>query len=294
MEVQCPQCQSKFQLPDAVVRPNVKLRCSVCQHIFRYQEPSSAGADTFSSAAPQEAPSSFAENSFSGMEGGAQQTSSGSHGGGNTGGGGLDDFSLDGPAPSLDKDPPEGKKKSKLFLILMILLLCAAGAGGGWWYMEMYKPEAEQAAQGAGQGSSLTSEDASAASVSKITMHGVRQYYVKNEKVGSIFVVEGVVTNEFPVAKDLIEVEGALYDANKAVLVSKKQWAGTTPSLFQLQVLGEEELESFLNNEIEILTKNTNVPPQGEVPFMVVFYNPPANVAEFGVRVISSKDVQAQ
>ncbi len=291
MEVQCPQCQSKFQLPDAVVRPNVKLRCSVCQHIFRYQEPSLASADTLANAAPQEAPSSLAESSFSGMEGGAQQTFSG---GSDSGGGSLDDFSLDGPAPSLDKPPTEKKKKSKLFLSLMILLLCAVGAGGGWWYMKIYKPEAEQAVQGAGQSSNLASTDASAESASRITMHGVRQYYVKNEKVGSIFVVEGVVTNEFPVAKDLIEVEGALYDSNKAVLVSKKQWAGTTPSLFQLQVLGEEELESFLNNEIEILTKNTNVPPQGEVPFMVVFYNPPANVAEFGVRVVSAKDVKAQ
>jgi len=56
-----------------------------------------------------------------------------------------------------------------------------------------------------------------------------------------------------------------------------------------LQVLGEQELETALNNKIEILTNNTNVPPGGEVPFMVVFYNPPASVAEFGVKVVEAR-----
>ena len=60
-------------------------------------------------------------------------------------------------------------------------------------------------------------------------------------------------------------------------------------SLFQLQVLGEQELEQALANKIDIMATNTNVLPGGEVPFMVVFYSPPDNAAEYGVKVIDAR-----
>jgi translation elongation factor EF-G len=59
--------------------------------------------------------------------------------------------------------------------------------------------------------------------------------------------------------------------------------------LFQLQVLGEQDIEQALANKIDIMATNTNVLPGGEVPFMVVFYSPPDNAAEFGVKVIDAK-----
>ncbi len=257
MEVQCPQCQSRFHLPDAVVRPNVKLRCSVCQHVFRYEAP----------AAVASAPASQASMAPSSDDGGG--------------------FNLDETVSGDAKPEKGGKKKPKLLMILLLVVVCAAGGAGGWWYMQ----------QSGASGTSGASPEALAEiskSVELMTMRNVRQYYVKNEKIGDIFVVEGKVVNEFPVPKELIEVEAAIYAVDKTVLMAKKQLAGTALSLFQLQVLGEDELESFLHNEIEILTKNTNVPTGGEVPFMLLFYNPPANVAEFGVKILSAKDVKAE
>ena len=47
---------------------------------------------------------------------------------------------------------------------------------------------------------------------------------------------------------------------------------------------------SFLNNKVELLANNTNIPPGGEVPFMILFYDPPENVAEFGVKIVDVKD----
>ncbi len=244
MEVQCPKCQSRFHLPDSVLRPNVKLRCSVCQNIFQYTGPT-----------PNEAPA-------------PSQSSD------------LDDFSIDN-APVKDKEKPKGKS-GKIITSLLVLLMCIGGGGAVWWYM-FKEPQ-----------KTTVSDAEIAKSVEFLTMRDVRQYYVVNEKVGDIFVVEGKVLNEFPTAKELIEVEAAIYAPNKSVLMSKKQLAGTALSLFQLQVLGEDELESFLHNEIEILTKNTNVPKGGEVPFMLLFYNPPPEVAEFGVKVLTAKDAKKQ
>ncbi len=269
MEVQCPNCQSKFHLPDAAVRPNAKLRCSVCQNVFRY------GATPTSAAVEEPAPTPVASppptpEPQSAMPAAAAVS-------------GADDLNLDsGAIPGGDSDKPSGGKKSKLIISILVLLLCIGGGAGGWWYMNMQKQAPASLSEGISP------------SVELMTMSHVRQYYVKNEKIGDIFVVEGNVINKFPVPKELIEVEAAIYASDKTVLKAKKQLAGTSLSLFQLQVLGEDELETFLNNEIEILTKNTNVPPDGVVPFMVLFYNPPSQVSEFGVKILSAKDVKAQ
>ncbi len=247
MEVQCPSCASRFHLPDTVLKPRVKLRCSVCKHVFTYEKPhDSSNAQQFDAA-----PSA-----------------------GN-------DLNLDsamGEAPASTAAP---KKKTRNILLVLCVILLACG-GGAWWYVQnMLQVPVDNVAQ--------VAQD-----VKLMTMRNVRQYYVENEKVGPIFVVEGRVVNEFPVPKELIEVEAAVYGKDKNALVTKTQLAGTALSLFQLQVLEKEELESFLNNQIEILTKNTNVPSGGEVPFMILFYNPPADVAEFGVKIVSAKDVEAE
>ena len=112
--------------------------------------------------------------------------------------------------------------------------------------------------------------------------------------MGRGFVIEGKVVNEFPEPKELVTVEAAIYDKDKKTLATKKQLGGVQLSLFQLQVLSEKEMESFLNNKVEILTNNTNVPRGGEVPFMVLFYAPPEGVAEFGVRIVDVKDMPVQ
>lgn len=36
MEVKCPHCTSRFNLPDNLAKPGVKLRCSVCKAVFPF------------------------------------------------------------------------------------------------------------------------------------------------------------------------------------------------------------------------------------------------------------------
>ena len=227
MEIKCPNCASRFNLPDQLAKPGVKLRCSVCRTVFTYEP---------------EVP--LAEQ---------------------------------GPLPDMPI-----KKKLPLLKIALAFVLVLACAGGGWWYYTTKgtaKPQNEQDI---------------AKQVELLTMRNVRQYYVDNEKVGKVFVVEGRVVNEFPQPKELITIEAAIYDKDKKPLAVKKQLGGVQLSLFQLQVLSEKEMESFLNNKVEILTNNTNVMRGGEVPFMVLFYAPPESVAEFGVRIVDARDVPDQ
>ncbi len=227
MEIKCPNCGSRFNLPDQLAKPGVKLRCSVCKTVFTYEP---------------EVP--LAEQ-----------------------------------GPLLEMPI---KKKLPLVKLALILVLVLACAGGGWYYYSL-KSAAMQ-----------PNEQEIAKQIKLLTMRNVRQYYVDNEKVGKVFVIEGRVINEFPQPKELITVEGQIYDKDMKTLAVKKQLGGVQLSLFQLQVLSEKEMESFLNNKVEILTNNTNVPRGGEVPFMVLFYAPPKGVAEFGVKIVDARDVAEQ
>jgi hypothetical protein len=178
------------------------------------------------------------------------------------------------------------RSKKMLFFCLLALAVLGGAAGGGLWYYWKGKtgniPTAPLSATPLAQ------------KVEKLSMRNVRQYYVTNEKIGAISVIEGKVINGFPTPKELIEVEAALYGQDKSPLVSKKQFAGTSLSLFQLQVLGEKELEAFINNKLDVLTNNTNIPPGGEVPFMVLFYTPPPTVMEFGVKIVDVRDPEVK
>ncbi|MBB5142726.1 putative Zn finger-like uncharacterized protein [Desulfovibrio intestinalis] len=229
MEVRCPNCSSRFNLPEQFAKPGVKLRCTVCKTVFAYDP--------------------------------------------------AEQLATQGPLPDM---PVKGR--SRLGKILAVLLLVLACAGGGYWYFKYFATTTD----------TPPSEQELAKKVELLTMRNVRQYYVDNEKVGKVFVIEGKVVNEFPDPKELISVEAAIYDKDKKALATKKQMGGVQLSLFQLQVLSEKEMESFLNNKVEILTNNTNVPRGGEVPFMVLFYGPPEGIAEFGVRIVDVKDVPAQ
>lgn len=231
MEVSCPKCSSRFNLPDSAAKDGIKLRCSVCANVFALE---------FSGKTKQSAKDS-------------------------------------GRAASGKKS----KKKLAILggLALFLLCLCVSLL---WQFV--FK----------GDGEKTPTDLELAQKVKLLTMRNVRQYIVDNEKIGKVFVIEGKVVNEFPETKELIAVEGAIYGRDKRIIATKKQRCGTQLSLFQLQVLSEKEMEAFLNNKIEILTNNTNLKQGAEVAFMVLFYAPPEDVSEFGVRIVDVHDVSAE
>jgi len=274
MHVTCPNCSTKYNLPDSMFKPGAKARCTVCKHMFPL-----AGEK----ATPRHEEPARSRDDDSSLEDILGSPDSG--------------FDLDAPAQkkSKGKTKDKGKGKSKVGLVVVLLVVLLAGAGAGVYFtmpdlfgkLGLFGNATAEAPKTSANGSDeVTVTD----NIKNLALRNVRQYYQPNEKVGQLFVVEGKVVNNFNVPKELVKVEVTLFDTNNVTITSKQQYCGITVSLFQLQVLGQQELESALNNKIEILTNNTNIPPGGEVPFMVVFYNPPASVSEFGVKVIEAKD----
>ena len=305
MNVTCPQCHTVYRLPDDKVKTGVKLRCSVCRHIFALpsdERPTPSDR--------QELSLDDGERKIA-VDGGRMEKSSPDYGSGELsldGGPSSSGLSLavdDEPKPRATErravqglrldgagsaesfgglDMPR-KRRSPLSGIFM-LLVCAALGGGGWW-MWQNTPYLDGLKGLIAPYIGLEMADASdpLSLVSKLELRDVRQYQIKNEKVGQLIVIEGKVRNNFPTARELIRLEAELYDASGNMLASRQQLAGNSMSSFQLEVLDKEELDKALNNKLDIVEANTNVLPGSEVPFTVVFVEPPAEASDYKVRI---------
>ncbi|MDQ7830910.1 MAG: DUF3426 domain-containing protein [Desulfovibrionaceae bacterium] len=327
MIVTCPNCSSRFRLPDDRIGPDgVKLRCGKCKHVFRLEPPSPAdvrdfdypeddgtafGANVGEAAAPApagsarearpepgRAPDREADSLFA-SETSADQEDAGTP---------RTDFNLD-DISEIDITGKKGKGASSkdvkrrslivaLSLFALVVITLAAvfffdlwpGAKDG---QPPAPPTAEQAkpAEPGKEGEKPAAEKPDeSAKVKDIVLQNVRQYYVTNEKAGQLFVIEGKAVNNFKSQKEMIKLEAALFDEKGNVLLSKDMLGGNTVSLFQLQVMTRQELESALGSQVGVLTNNTNLAPGAETPFMIVFFDPPEAVKEFGVKVVDAKD----
>ncbi|WP_462324596.1 DUF3426 domain-containing protein [Desulfoplanes sp.] len=271
MIVQCPECDTRYNLDDSCIGPEgSKVRCSRCGHIFsvtRSEESIEDTVDDVFSKAP-----SFDDD--------AEEMSS-------------DRDEPHGPSEELESnfanEKPGKKKGRQILLWLVLLVLVLVGVGIGTYY---YAPDLlDNTGSGAFTGTKVEEQKKDADTViPEIGLENVRQYFVKNEKIGQVFVVEGKAVNGFKVPKELIKLRIKLFDDNGSVLESKDFLCGNVVSYFQLQVLNQEELASALSAKVGILTNNTDLKPGTGVPFMVVFPNPPKGLNEFGLETIEAKD----
>ena len=162
-----------------------------------------------------------------------------------------------------------------------------AQAGGG--VAQPAEPDASAEGDGAAGDRGPANQAGAPASIEKLTLQNVRQYFVENKKEGRILVVEGCVRNLFSEPRSAIRVEAVLIGRDKKTVEAKRQTAGAQLSHFQLQVMDKVEMEAALASEADISLTNANVPPGGEVPFMVLFYNPSPDVAEFAAKILEAR-----
>jgi len=307
MIVECPNCKTTFNVDDDLVpEAGIKSRCSVCEHVFPIK-PGGAAAEP---AAPAASDDDFGDDDLGiGDELGAMDAADDDDEApapAKDSGTSLEDddddvglgFDLDGGSK---KEKAGGKDKKKLLVIAAVIVLLLAGGGAGVWFFAPgllpFGPGGDTMAENATApgGEGVAAQDqAQDEAVRDIVLDKVRQYYVDNDKLGRIFVIEGVAVNGFDKSKELITVRARLLDDAENVLDSRELMAGNTLSLFQLQVFDKPDFEQALADKTGIASRNTNVDPGGEVPFMIVFYEPPDAVREFVVDVVSVKDPPGQ
>ncbi|MFP4658448.1 MAG: DUF3426 domain-containing protein [Desulfonatronovibrionaceae bacterium] len=264
MIVECPSCHTRFNLPEDKASPEAKLKCSRCENVFSLEEGTSQGN--------QEQPGEQLVQEFDAEEEWKQDRST------------EDDLSL-------DVDVGEKKVNKKLVWTMILILVLIAGGFAAYFLFPGVGGYVQDMTAGKENAKSITSsEKAGESSIENIHLENVRQYFVSNEKIGQVFVIEGKAVNRFEDPKGLIKLRAVLYDDNGEEVQSKDFFCGNNVSLFQLQVSTQEELESSLNARVGVITNNSHIGSDQSTPFMVAFYSPPDEVKEFGLEVIQAKD----
>jgi hypothetical protein len=121
--------------------------------------------------------------------------------------------------------------------------------------------------------------------IEDVALRDVSQYMVQNEHMGNLLVIEGEAKNESGGSKKGIELQATILDEQGEELRSKEFPCGNSVSLVQLQSFSRQELESAFHSERKGLSKEQPVDRGEAIPFMVVFFSPPENMAEFSLRV---------
>ncbi len=171
-----------------------------------------------------------------------------------------------------EKKRRKGKIGKKVLIVFILLIFVAAGYFGSKYILSIKEKR------------NIKLKD--------VFLEDVKQYFVDNEKIGKLLVIEGKVVNRSKVSKKLIKIRATLYDKKGRVVSRKTLFAGNTLSLYQLQLFSQKEIDDALNSKIGILTKNSNVLPGQSVPFMVVFYNPPNRVSEFTLQITQALTIK--
>lgn len=289
MQVVCPKCKSRFNLPSGI-KPGARLRCSVCMTVF---------------SLPSEESSDYARQ---------PSLSSGT----------LPPLGAS-DVPQSVLPQLEEKKAHHPFLWFLVVVLVLGITGYAAWEFSCdfrgavtnlknkfipvpVQPEGSvnrdeaspviprQAMENATkptetedfQHKTATNEVAQVPSQeqesNKVDLHSlrlekVRQYFVDNEKIGRILVIEGNIVSSKSFLASSVHVEASVIGEDKKTLEKRGQRIGGHLSTLQLQKMGRDELETAMYSELGVDEK------KHEFPFMILFYNPAKTVSEFAVRI---------
>ncbi|SMC22470.1 MJ0042 family finger-like domain-containing protein [Desulfacinum hydrothermale DSM 13146] len=258
MIVSCELCGTKYRLdPSRLRKDRAKVRCSRCGHTFVVKkdaadESSAPAADALSPVPEPE-----------------QET-----------------ISYQRPTPRPVRPQPAAKKKRSLAPVLLGLLVVAGLLAGGAYYYY-----AKFVTGPAPQEEAPTSPTAPPA-VPQVTIEeNIQAYFLENATVGQIFVVQGKVVNEESRPVSFVLLEGKLYTGENQPALVQKAFCGNVLSKEDLMQMDMADVQNaMMNREGKDLT-NVHIPPQGKVPFMIVFYNLPdlEMLKDYSVEVVSAQ-----
>lgn len=255
MIITCPKCNTKYRFKEELLKPEgTKLKCSKCKHIF-----------TFYPEKEKDSKESVNEKKQAKAE---------------------EKIKLSLEEPTIDK---KSSKNIKNIIIALVVIILISGTVGYFYPLISKKIPFLSHKKGLKQ---ISTNATKIESVKKIDLKDIKQYVVDNERIGKILVIEGRAVNRFDKPKELIKIKATLYDSKGTPLAQKTILCGNKLSLFQLQSWTKDHLEKELNSKVGVLMKNTNLQPGMGVDFMVLFYNPPENVSEYGLEVIQAMDVE--
>ena len=327
MVIQCEKCRTKFNLEESLLKnEGSKVRCSFCKHVFVVHPPEQVFTEDFDSIgvsqeeleemlAEEEAEATekdreigfdavfeetledlekletispedlddFAEKEVTATEEALDRTNmkvkslptdiEEEHGGGY---GGETEIAT-------TTSPQERRTRSRFLPIFLVIIFLLTGTAAAiyFWAPELIpdslsflKPVEKQEIIDIG--------------VRRLSFHAVAGSFVDSEKAGKLFVVRGMVKNDYPKSRSFILIKVKILDDKGQVIRVKLAYAGNSFKNEEIKVMSMEEIDKAMKNRYGMGRKNFNVPPGTTIPFMAVFEDLPKNLGEFTVEAASS------
>lgn len=180
------------------------------------------------------------------------------------------------PTPVIKK-----RARTRLLITILLVVLVLAGAVSA---LIVFKPDflpflAKKP---------ISKEQAFDMGNRRLSFKDLNGSFVDSEKAGRLFIVKGMVTNNYPDRRSFIRLRSNILDSKGTVVKSKIVFAGTPVDDTEVLSLSMEEIESRLKDKFGKDKMNTNIDPKSSIPFTVVFNELPEDMSEFTVEAISS------
>ncbi len=191
------------------------------------------------------------------------------------------------PAPSIPSEPPERpvsqapespRARSSAGPVAAVVLGVLLAAGGYFGFTTSGRKTLEGAIPGV---ASLWGGKPTAPTEAKYDLRNVIGYYESGGASKRILVIKGQVANLSGAEKSGIRVHAALLDNTDAVLLQQVVYAGNVLPGETIRKADRETLMKALGNRFGEGLANMHVPPGKAIPFMVVFFDAPANFESY-------------
>ena len=124
--------------------------------------------------------------------------------------------------------------------------------------------------------------------VARLSFKAVTGSFIQSSKAGQLFVIKGMVTNNYPKPTSFILLKGTILDDKGKVVKIKMAYAGNTFADKQIKEMPMETLNQGLKTRAGRNRMNLNMQPGATIPFMIIIDKLPENVSEFTVEAVSS------
>jgi predicted Zn finger-like uncharacterized protein len=321
MIVHCEKCRTKFDLDESKLKEGgSKVRCSVCKHLFTVYpqkqafleelEPEALIQDEFEKTVSLDLKRMLEEDpetSFDSLEDISLDEEAVSYrpdeNKKNEPAKSLLDDLMTGPAlddieeieeieevepiewgrevsgrKGFDSMAPQRKTKSALPMILVVLVLLIVGAAvGTYFFMPDVIPDSLKIF-----GTSGNSKGGDPG-IKALAFEDVEGTFVQSPKAGRLFVIKGIIKNNYPTGRRFIQIKTAILDDKEKEIKVANVFAGKSLNENTIRKLDKAAIKRVMRAKNRVVVK-----PGAKIPFTVILDSLPKNMSEFTVEAIKS------
>lgn len=192
---------------------------------------------------------------------------------------GAEDGKEDSETASKKAKPRRSRLLVKILLILFVLI---AGGVAIFFFKPEWIPDSLHFLK------PVTKQEVTDLGVSRLNFKAVSGSFVESKEAGQLFIIKGMITNNYPRTRSHIFIKGSLLDDQGKVVKRKTSYAGNAFTEKELQEMSMAQIDEAMKNKSGKGDMNVDVQPGSSIPIMIVFESLPENLSEFTVEAVSS------